>query len=184
MLGNIFHSFSIPFTFSPPDKSHFLTQGILFISCPHHPVTFVLLNLLLFLFISGFLFSSPLSHSISAFTCLVSSHVLFSPSSLSLSLPPTSPCLAIMFVLEIELSFLPVISGYASSDTHAHTCTPAHAPAEECSSLLHPPSCLPHSFLQHFLTYSPPPSCSAHRLHFSLHRFLFFLSALFSVTAD
>lgn len=61
--------------------------------------------------------------------------------------------LCVFAVLKIKLSYLSVILGYMSSDT----CTLAHAPAEECLYLLHPPS-----FLPRFRSYSPPPWCSAH----------------------
>lgn len=139
-----------------------LTQGILFLSCSHYPVTFLLFNLSVFLFFSGF---SPSSRSFFSLFLLIlllffyfCHHMV---SQLSLSSPPSYlpssfSVFAIIFVLEIELSYLPVILGYVWTDTFTHTHARWVPPLLRNAHL----NLRPSSFPPHFLTYSPPPSCS------------------------
>lgn len=108
----------IPFAF--PLDAH-----ILFISFSHYPVTFPLSNL--FFFGHHWLFSIPSLFSFCLFLLILLlffyfCHHMVSQLSLSFtSLPPTYtplsiPVFAMIFVLEIKLTYLPVILEYA----HAH----------------------------------------------------------------
>lgn len=102
-----------------------LTQGVIFISYIHYPITF------LHFFLSPILTHS-LSSSISVSTWWVSSSVPLAP-----SLPPTFCPLC----LPLPSSLCSKSNQVISQCRHTHTCTLCHAPAEEFASrlLLHSP---------------------------------------------
>lgn len=139
---------------------------------------------------SGFLFSSH-SHFSPLLVILLLfyfCHHMLSQLSHSLStLPPAALCLCHHLRVRNRIKLPPSNFGICEfGDTRTHTCTVAHAPAEECSSLLHPLCFLSllSSLLIHLLLHAQPSIFTSVPPAFSLSLPLFSLRTSLCLVSD